>query len=213
MTAPVAIAAELQPLVRIGVLWCDIGRVLERDAALDDALAAAAAAARGGDSAGISAARALYRAIGLDPTRTRPSSESLLRRVRRGEGLPRINTLVDIANWCSLEFQLPYGLYDADRLAPPMSLKLGGPGDAFPGIRKDVVHLDGRFALFDAAGPFGNPTSDSARTMVTMATRRVVAVVFGPAATSPARMDGILAATAARYRDYADGRETARWVH
>ena len=100
MTAPVAIAAELQPLVRIGVLWCDIGRVLERDAALDDALAAAAAAARGGDSAGISAARALYRAIGLDPTRTRPSSESLLRRVRRGEGLPRINTLVDIANWC-----------------------------------------------------------------------------------------------------------------
>ena len=50
--------------------------------------------------------------IGIDPTKTRPSSEALLRRVRKGDHLPRINTLVDICNWCSLEFQLPYGLYD-----------------------------------------------------------------------------------------------------
>ncbi len=33
---------------------------------------------------GLAPARELYRAFGLDPTRTRPSSEALLRRVARG---------------------------------------------------------------------------------------------------------------------------------
>ena len=53
----------------------------------------------------------MYRRVGIDPTKTRPSSEALLRRVTRGDGIPRINSLVDICNWCSLGFQLPYGLY------------------------------------------------------------------------------------------------------
>ena len=58
----------------------------------------------------------LYRGIGLDPTKTRPSSEALLRRVRRGDTLPRVNTIVDLCNWCSVETQLAFGVYDRDRL-------------------------------------------------------------------------------------------------
>ena len=71
----------------------------------------------------------MYRRIGLDPTKTRPSSEALLRRVRKGDRLPRINSLVDICNWCSLEFQLPYGLYDLAALEPPIDLRLGLEGE------------------------------------------------------------------------------------
>ena len=74
------------------------------------------------------AVRAMYRRTGLDPTKRRPSSEALLRRVRKGEGLPRINTLVDVCNWCSLEFQLPYGLYDLDRVDGEVTLRLGTGG-------------------------------------------------------------------------------------
>ena len=59
----------------------------------------------------------MYKRVGIDPTRRRPSSEALLRRVRKGEPLPRINAMVDVCNWCSLESQLPFGLYDASHIS------------------------------------------------------------------------------------------------
>jgi DNA/RNA-binding domain of Phe-tRNA-synthetase-like protein len=92
--------------------------------------------------------------------------------VRKGESLPRINSMVDVCNWCSFEFQLPYGLYDAAHIVGDVALRLGRDGESYPGIRKDAVHVAGRITLADAHGPFGNPTSDSARTMVTTATTR-----------------------------------------
>jgi DNA/RNA-binding domain of Phe-tRNA-synthetase-like protein len=212
MAVRIDIEPALTGVVRLGVLRCGVGRVRERDASLDAPLAAAEEAVRAGDVAGIESARALYRAFGIDPTRTRPSSEALLRRVRRGEPLPRINTAVDVCNWCSLEAQLPYGLYDADAIEPPVALRRGGPGDEYAGIRKDVVHLDGRPALFDARGPFGNPTSDSARTMTGVRTRAVMAVVFAPRSLPPGRMSEVLDMTAERLAEYAEGREMDRWV-
>lgn len=213
MVVRIDVEPALDGIVRLGVLRCVVGRVRERDASLDAPLAAAEEAVRAGDVAGPESVRALYRAFGIDPTRTRPSSEALLRRVRRGEPLPRINTAVDVCNWCSLEAQLPYGLYDADAIEPPVALRQGGPGDHYAGIRKDVVHLDGRPALFDARGPFGNPTSDSARTMTGVGTRAVLAVVFAPRRLTPGRMGEVLDMTAARLAEYAGGRETDRWVN
>jgi DNA/RNA-binding domain of Phe-tRNA-synthetase-like protein len=212
MASRVDIEPAFDAVVRVGVLRCDVSRVAERDPALDGPLAASAEAVRAGAVAGIDAARALYRAFGLDPTRTRPSSEALLRRVRRGEPLPRINTAVDVCNWCSLEVQLPYGLYDADALEPPIELRRGGPGEEYAGIRKQAVHLDGRLALFDRRGPFGNPTSDSARTMTTSRTRAVLAVVFAPRTVTREKMGQVLDMTAARLGEYSGGRETDRWV-
>ena len=76
---------------------------------------------------------------------------------------------------------------------------LGTEGESYPGIRKDVVNVADRLTLADQAGPFGNPTSDSARTMVTEATRRRCwTVVFAPAETTPARLATVLEATAER---------------
>jgi DNA/RNA-binding domain of Phe-tRNA-synthetase-like protein len=112
---------------------------------------------------------------------TTESLEALLRRIRKGEELPQINTLVDIVNWCSLETQLPFGLYDLDRIEGDVTLRIGLAGEEYEGIRKATVHVDGRLALTDARGAFGNPTSDSARTMVTTRTSRVLIVVFVPA--------------------------------
>ena len=76
----------------------------------------------------VGAVRTMYKRVGLDPTKTRPSSEALLRRVRRGDSLPRINSMVDVCNWCSLEFQLPYGLYDASRIEGDVELRIGRDG-------------------------------------------------------------------------------------
>ena len=90
----------------------------EIEAYAREACASATAADRSGEVPGAADARDLYKSLGLDPTKTRPSNEALLRRVLKGEALYRVNTLVDALNLASLRQQLPFGLYDAARLAP-----------------------------------------------------------------------------------------------
>ena len=129
---------------------------------------------------GVAETRALYKAIGLDPTKVRPSSEALLRRVLKGQPLYQVNLLVDTVNLCSLEFQLSYGVYDLETLTPPIEARLGRIGESYAGIRKGPVHLAGRICLADEQGPFGNPTSDSARASISPNTRQALVVIFAP---------------------------------
>ena len=199
---PFTIAPELAEIVRPGVLWLEGATVTEGDARLDAPLAAAEATVRAHPPEEIAAVRTMYKRVGIDPTKRRPSSEALLRRVRKGDPLPRINSMVDVCNWCSLECQLPYGLYDADRIEGGVVLRLGVEGELYAGIRKDEVHVGGRITLADRLGPFGNPTSDSARTMVTTATRRGLVVVFAPIEVEARRLEHVLAATAERMQAF-----------
>lgn len=126
-------------------------------------------------------ARRLYRAIGIDPTRYRPSSEALARRIAKGGDLPRINALVDHANFCSVSLMLPFGGYDLAKVAGDVVLRIGRPGERYEGIGKPDVSLDGRYVLADDEGPFGNPTSDSFRTRITPETTRALITIFAPA--------------------------------
>lgn len=217
-----SVAPELASIVRPGVLWLDGAAVVERDTRMDGPLEAAEVAVReafrlkpeatdiGGFRLQAEEVRTMYKRIGLDPTKRRPSSEALLRRVRRGEPLPRINSMVDVCNWCSLEFQLPYGLYDAARIEGDVVLRLGHEGESYAGIRKDDVHVGGRITLADRVGAFGNPTSDSARTMVTTDTTRALVVVFAPHELESSRLERVVEVTAARMLEFTGG--TARDV-
>ncbi len=209
-----SVAADVGAHVRPAWLVLDDVRVADGGAPLAAALAEAAARMRGAtESVDLTAAvRAMYRRFGVDPTKTRPSSEALLRRVRRGDALPRINNVVDVCNWCSLEFQVPYGLYDLSKISGPIALRAGGAGESYAGIRKDDVHVDGRLVLADAAGAFGNPTSDSARTMVTMAATSILTVIFAPASVGARDLDRMLDVTSERMRAVAGGRERGRGV-
>jgi DNA/RNA-binding domain of Phe-tRNA-synthetase-like protein len=205
------LAPDLAGIVRPGLLWLEGATVLAREARMNAPLAAAEAAVRMAPPAETTAVRSMYKRVGLDPTKTRPSSEALLRRVRRGDPLPRINSMVDVCNWCSLEFQLPYGLYDGARIDGDVELRLGHPGERYAGIRKDDVRVEGRIALADRLGAFGNPTSDSARTMVTTNTTRVLLIVFAPHELEPGRLTTVLDATSARMAEFTGCRELSRW--
>ena len=203
------LAPDLAAVVRPGVLWLEGASVVERDPRLDDPLAQAEAGVRANPPEEIAAVRTMYKRVGIDPTKRRPSSEALLRRVRKGDPLPRINSMVDVCNWCSLEFQLPYGLYDAAQIEGDVVLRLGVEGESYPGIRKDEVHVAGRITLADGRGPFGNPTSDSARTMVTTATTRALVVVFAPREIDARRVDQVLDVTARRMHDFTGATRSA----
>jgi DNA/RNA-binding domain of Phe-tRNA-synthetase-like protein len=205
-------AEELAGIVRPGVLWVDGVTVVQREARLDPLLARAEQRVRAHPPEESASVRTMYKRVGIDPTKTRPSNEALLRRVRKGQPLPRVNALVDVINWCSVEFQLPYGLYDREHISGAITMRLGRPGEEYAGIRKDTVHVGGRIVLVDERGPFGNPTSDSSRTMVTTATRDALVVVYAPRDVDAARLARVLDTTASRLADIAGGREAHRLI-
>jgi DNA/RNA-binding domain of Phe-tRNA-synthetase-like protein len=212
VSVPFSVEPELARVVRAGVLWWDGVAVTDRSAILDAEIGPVAAAAVAKPPADTQAVREMYRRIGLDPTKTRPSNEALLRRVRRGDPFPRVNSLVDAVNLCSLQCQLPYGVYDRAALSGEISLRLGHDGESYAGIRKDDVHVARRVTVADAAGPFGNPTSDSARAMVTTATRDALVVIYAPVSTAPTALTRVLDLTAGRIAATCGGVERARWM-
>lgn len=134
-----------------------------------------------GEIPGVMNARHLFRSIGLDPTKHRPSSEGLLRRALKGKNYFSINTLVDIGNWCSLDFLLPICVYDADKTEGEITARLGKKGESYFGHNNREVNLENRFVVADEKGPFGSPITDSTRTAVDVNTKNAILIIFAPA--------------------------------
>ena len=155
----------------------------------------------------LSYARDLYKAIGVNPTKTRPSSEALLRRIMQNKELYRINNLVDTWNLESLEFFLPVGLYDIDKIASTeISIRKGNEGEFFEGIRKSDVNVGDRLCIADSEGPFGSPTSDSMRTAITDKTTRVLVLIYAPAHYPEESLFRMLDEGARRTKQYCFGK-------
>ena len=206
------LAPDLTSIVRPGVICWTGATVVQHDQRLDSLLAEAEARVRNAPPAESVAVRTMYKKVGIDPTKTRPSNEALLRRVRKGDTIPRINSAVDVVNWCSLEFQLPYGLYDFSKVSGPVTIRLGADGESYPGIRKDDVNVSGRITIADSTGAFGNPTSDSARTMVTPSATELLVIVYAPREIPRAQLDRVLTSTAGRMALIAGGTQSQALV-
>src|SRR4029077_20607595 len=135
------------------------------------------------ESSAILATRAGYKALGKDPARYCGSAEALLRRLIAGKGMPRINNVVDVINLVSVGSRLPIGLYDLAHVEGAIEFRAGRAGETYKGLGKYDLNLEELPLFADARGPHGSPTSDSERTMVTDATKRVLAIIisFGEA--------------------------------
>lgn len=126
----------------------------------------------------IIATKKVYRALGKDPARFRPSSDSLWRRIVQKKGLYQINALVDLNNYFSLKWKLPFGAYDLAKVAEPIELTVGQKDARYAGIGNKSVNIENLLVLSDGAGPFGSPTSDSTRGMITDETTRALLVGY-----------------------------------
>ena len=184
---------ELFDLVRVAEVNLEDVVVLphstELEAAMDERAAQLQAQfAQPSDAAELLApARGLYHKLGIDPSKRRPSSEALLRRILQGKGLYTVNTAVDAANLASLSYMLPVGLYDAGKIESAsghVTLRRGHAGESYEGIGKGEIHVEARPTLADDAGAFGNPSSDSLRTSVTPETTSLYFVIYAPAGVS-----------------------------
>ena len=134
-------------------------------------------------------ARNLFRAIGLDPTKHRPSSEALLRRALKGKEFYSVNPLVDIGNWCSLDFLLPICVYDKDKIKGEIKVRLGKENETYLAHNNRVINLNGRYVIADDTGAFGSPITDSKRTAVDNNSRNTVLIIFAPQNYDPVLLE------------------------
>lgn len=127
---------------------------------------------------GYFSSRKLYREFGIDPTRYRPSSEALWRRVRKERMFTRRDPLVDLTNLLALEYQISFGLYDLDKIRGPIVAGAGTFADRYQSLGRGMIHLEGKIVLSDQRGAFGNPSSDSMRTCIDHRSRNILQVLF-----------------------------------
>lgn len=127
---------------------------------------------------GVRGSRAAYKAFGRNPGRYRVSSEALLRRVRRGDELYHVNSVVDVNNLISVESGLSVGSYDLACVRLPIVFRRAQKGEGYQGIGKDFLDMENMLVLADADGIFGSSMSDSRRAMVTEKTKDVLAVIY-----------------------------------
>ncbi|MFQ6106018.1 MAG: B3/4 domain-containing protein [Thermoplasmata archaeon] len=120
--------------------------------------------------------------LGIDPTKNRPASEALIRRVLQGKPVPTINTAVDAYNLASMKHNVAIGSFDLDKFRGPLMMRWASPNEEFTGIGmnapkiltgKEIVISDDEklVAIY--------PYRDSDATKVTMQTSNVLSLMCG----------------------------------
>ena len=132
------------------------------------------------EMSGIAATRRVYKACGKDPSRYRPASEQLIRRMLQGKELYQIDTLVDLINLASIRFGYSIGGFDASKfVGDTLTLGIGRAGEPYEGIGRGMLNIEGLPVYRDAEGGVGTPTSDNERTKITIDTRHLVVLING----------------------------------
>jgi DNA/RNA-binding domain of Phe-tRNA-synthetase-like protein len=130
----------------------------------------------------VRAYRDFYWKLDIDPTKTRPSGEALLRRVLHGDKLPTISTVVDAYNLASMKTIVPISGFDKEKLTPPFIIRFAENGEAFTGIgmTKPLTLTGNMLVLADQKQVLCiYPYRDSDFTKITEKTRNVLVVAYG----------------------------------
>lgn len=153
----------------------------------------------------IQSTRKAYKALGKEPNRYRSSAEAMCRRIAKERGLYYINNVVDINNYLSIKSGYSMGTYDLARTKGGITWMRAPEGTAYRGIGKDVLNIEFLPVLFDEEGPFGNPTSDNDRTMITDETKDLLLVYY--AFDGDADLPGLLEEAKELLEKYAGGKD------
>ncbi|MDY4785890.1 MAG: phenylalanine--tRNA ligase beta subunit-related protein [Bacteroidaceae bacterium] len=132
------------------------------------------------DMPSIQATRRIYKALGKDPSRYRPSGEALVRRTLQGKDLYQIDTAVDLINLASITYGYSIGGFDADKIeGEELTLSVGHEGEPYEGIGRGPVNICSLPVYRDSMGGIGTPTTDHERTKLSLSTTHLLAIVNG----------------------------------
>ncbi|MBM7647515.1 DNA/RNA-binding domain of Phe-tRNA-synthetase-like protein [Bacillus ectoiniformans] len=127
---------------------------------------------------GIKEWRSLFKSLGKDPNRYRPSVESLFRRIKKQHYMESQHSAVDLNNFFSLQYQSPIGLYDQKSIQGNVSIRLGADAETYEGLNGRMNGLHHLLVTADELGPFGSPFVDSVRTAVTTNTTHAFQMIY-----------------------------------
>lgn len=161
---------------------------------------------------GIREWRAAFKQAGIDPSRYRPSSEALLRRLLQGNAFFWINSAVDINNFFSIHHALPFGIYDQDQIVGDVVFRFGRADDIYEGLNGREVNMEGKLLLADENGAFGSPIVDSKRTSVTENSRNLMQVIFFHEQVSAQKKDEILGSVGRMFTEINGGEVTSSYL-
>ena len=162
------------------------------------------------DIPGVRGSRAAYKAFGRNPGRYRVSSEALLRRIRRGDELYHVNSVVDVNNLISVESGLSVGSYDLAHIQGTIILRKAENGEGYTGIGKDFLDMENMPVLADDEGIFGSSMSDSTRAMVTEQTKDILVVIY--CFENNINLPALLEKAQADFQKFADVQNIEAWV-
>ena len=137
------------------------------------------------DFPGIKEWREVWKSFGANPSRHRHSTEALMRRIAKQNYLSPFHSAVDLNNFFSLQYQIPVGIYDADKTNGNVTFSVGNKDSGYDGLNGRFNSLENILILSDDEGPFGSPYVDSARTAVTEETTNAFQVFFLRPSISP----------------------------
>lgn len=130
------------------------------------------------DLPGIQEWRKIFKLTGKDPNRYRHSAEALFRRIQKQNYLPSIQSAIDLNNFFSLQYQVPIGIYDQDKLMDPVTIRIGEEHEDYIGLNGRSNSLHHLIVSADEHGPFGSPFVDSNRSPVTEDTKNALQIIY-----------------------------------
>ncbi len=120
--------------------------------------------------------------IGIDPTKIRPASEALIRRIVAEKPLYKINTLVDAYNLASIKTGIPLAAFDDQMLEGELVMRQAKEGEKFMGIgMKEPKILKGTEVVISDQEKLVAiyPYRDADSTKITQDTKQVKLLVCG----------------------------------
>jgi DNA/RNA-binding domain of Phe-tRNA-synthetase-like protein len=147
---------------------------------------------------------------GIDPTKIRPASEALIRRVLKGRELPKINTLVDSYNLASMKTNMALAAFDAKTVSGELLMRFSNPGEEFRGIGMDKpIVLKGKEPIIQDENQIiaVYPYRDSDDTKVTVATKDALVLVCGVPGITKTMMDKAKVVTIDYIKRFCEGKE------
>ncbi len=130
------------------------------------------------DYIGVSEWRSVFKGLGMDPSKYRPSHEAILRRVAKRQFLTTIHSAADINNFFSIQYGIPIGIYDLNKIIGDIEIRLGTEHENFDALNNRIIDASGKLVSIDSEGPFGSPYVDSKRTAVTEETTSANQIVY-----------------------------------
>ncbi|KGA96090.1 tRNA synthetase subunit beta [Alkalihalobacillus alcalophilus ATCC 27647 = CGMCC 1.3604] len=130
------------------------------------------------DFPGIISWRETFKKLSISPSKYRPSSEALFRRIKKGEFISAVHSAVDINNFFSLKYEIPIGIYNLEQIEGNIVIRLGKESDKYFGLNGREQSMSGKLISSDEAGAFGSPIVDSKKTKTTVDTTNAIQIFY-----------------------------------